>query len=77
MRAILTLSLPADLLAGLKKRAVSAGMNVSAYVRRMVKHEENLMSEDELLARCKRAEKNYREGKVYVNRSFDDFLKKR
>lgn len=75
MRAILTLSLPADLLAGLKKRAISAGMSVSAYVRRIVEHESHLITEGELLARWKRARKNYRAGKVHVFNATDDFCK--
>lgn len=73
MRAILTLSLPADLLAGLKKRAISAGMSVSAYVRRIVEHESHLITEDALLARWKRARKNYRAGKVHIFDAADNF----
>ena len=76
MRSILTLSLPADLLADLKRKARSAGVGVSAYIRKMLEHEQHLVTEDELLARWKRARKNYREGKVHVLHGSDDFRKK-
>lgn len=76
MRAILTLSLPAEMLASLKQKAKRAGMSVSGYVRRLVAHESYLITEDEVLTRWKQAKKNYHEGKVYVNKSFNDFMKK-
>lgn len=68
MRAILTLSLPAEMLESLKQKARRAGTSVSGYVRRIVAHEENIISEDELFMACKEAEHEYRKGKTRVLR---------
>ncbi len=70
MRSILTVSLPPDKLAALKKRAKKRGVSVSYYVRMVLEHEGAIISEEQLLASCKEAEKEYREGKTRVLRSF-------
>ena len=74
MRSILTLSVPPKMLKSLKRKAKRKGVSVSYYVRVVLEHEENIISEKELLARCKEAEKNYREGKTKVLRSLTDLL---
>lgn len=73
MRSILTLSLPPDVLASLKRKAKHAGTSVSAYVRRLVVHEEHLISEEELLQKSKKALREYRKGNYKVLKSFEDF----
>ncbi|MBI2635958.1 hypothetical protein HYW84_01395 [Candidatus Peregrinibacteria bacterium] len=75
MRSILTLSLPPSRIAALKKKAKKRGVTVSYYVRMVLEHESEIISEKELLARCKRAEKNYREGNVCTG-SLLQFMKK-
>jgi len=75
MRSILTISLPPNKLAALKKKAKKRGVSVSYYVRMILDHENDIISEEELLARCKRAEKNYREGKVHTG-SLVQFMQK-
>ncbi len=75
MRSILTLSLPADVLMRLKEKARLAGMSVSAYVRRVLAYEEQLITEDELLERSRDAQKNYKKGKVKTLKNVDDLDK--
>jgi hypothetical protein len=72
MRSILTISLPPAQLAALKKKAKKRGVSVSYYVRMIVEHEESIISEEELVRRCKEAEKEYRQGRTRVLRSFKD-----
>lgn len=73
MRSILTLSLPADMMASLKKKAGKAGMSVSAYVRRIIIfEEEGLISEDDLQQRAHEAKKSYDGGNVKELQSFKD-----
>ena len=72
MRAILTLSLPADMLASLKRKAERAGTSVSNYVRQLLDHEKTIIRQKDLLRACKEAEKEYRQGGTRVLRSFED-----
>lgn len=72
MRKVLSLSLRPETIASLKKKAKRKGVTVSYYVRMVLEHEENIISEDELLEMCKRAEKEYREGRTRVLRSFKE-----
>lgn len=74
MRSLLTISLPPDRVAALKKKAKKRGVSVSYYVRMVLEHEESIISEEQLIARCKEAEKNYREGKTKVLRSLTDLM---
>ena len=66
MRSILTLSMPADMLKKLKNKAKKKGVSVSYYVRMVIEHEENIISEEDLLKYCKEADEEYRTGKTRV-----------
>jgi hypothetical protein len=74
MRSILSLSLPAETIADLSRKAKKMGLSVSAYVRRLLEHEELLISEEELAQRAAQAHENYVAGKVEELSSFDDLL---
>ena len=72
MRPLLTISLTPDIIASLKRRAKKAGITVSDYLRRILTHESNLITEEELLQRSHEAMRNYRAGKVKVLKSDED-----
>ena len=72
MRSILSLSLPAEMLADIRRQAKHAGMSISAYAQRVFRWHSHLITEDELLKRSKEATKNYRRGKYKVLKSSDD-----
>lgn len=74
MRSILTISLPAGKKALLMKRARKAGKTVSGYILSIIELEQQLISEDELLAICERGEKEHREGKTKLLKSLKDLM---
>jgi predicted DNA-binding protein len=74
MRSILTISLPAGKKALLTKRAKKAGKTVSGYILSIIELEEQLISEDDLLAMAVRAEKDYRAGKTKILKSLNELM---
>lgn len=65
MRSILTLSLPAGEVPLLKKRAKSRGFaSLSEYIRFLIGIDEDLISQEEILAAAGRAEKDYQAGRL-------------
>ena len=72
MRSILTISLSPSQLASLKKRAKKRKVSVSYYVRMVLDHESDIISEEDLLAYCKEAEEDYRKGRTYVLKDIKD-----
>ena len=75
MRSVRTFSLQPEILASLQKLAKQAGMNISKYISQLIEREEHLISEDELLQRCKEAEENYRNGDYVVLKNAKDIKK--
>ena len=79
MRNVVSVSLPSDALGYLNKRTSETGLSTSAYMLRLLKHDEKLISEEELLEMCKQAEEEYRKGNCITLRTDDDidaFFKK-
>ncbi|NOS67517.1 MAG: ribbon-helix-helix protein, CopG family [Candidatus Peribacteraceae bacterium] len=72
MRSLVTISLPPSQLASLKKKAKKRKVSVSYYVRMVLEHENEIISEEQLLAYCKEAEQDYRKGRTYVLKDFKD-----
>ena len=72
MRSILSISLPADLLALIRKKAQKAGLSMSAYVRRLIENEDLLISEEEILEMAKEAQADYKAGRYKVWKNHDD-----
>ncbi len=64
MRAVLSISIPPEKLAALKKKAQLANMTISAYILQRVDEEEHLINEDELLFYAKEARKDFLSGKT-------------
>ncbi len=73
-RAILNISVPEAVKKDIVRRAKKSKSTLSAYILRAVELERNLISEDELLKRAKRAMKEYRAGKTKVLRSLEDLM---
>ena len=76
MRQALSLSLPAVEVQHLKRTVQRRGFSsVSAYIRQLVKDDEDIISEEKLVKRAAAAERNYRAGRVVRARSIADLLK--
>lgn len=74
MRSILTISLPQKDKEDLLRRAKKAGKTVSAYIKSIIDLEQNMISEDELLAMSKTAMKEYKSGKTKTLTSLKDLM---
>lgn len=73
MREIITISLPAKTRQMLKKRLKKRGFKgASEYVRYLLEQDEDVISQDELLVMAKKAEKDYKDGKLKSYRSLAD-----
>lgn len=77
MRSVLAISVPAPQKEAIEKRAKKARKTVSAYVIDALNIMEQMISEDELAAMAKTAEKNYKKGKTRELKSLADLIKKR
>jgi len=75
MRQVLSISLPATEVKQLKRRAKARGYtSVSSYVHELLKADTHLISEAELLAAVKEAQKEYDEGRCVTANSIADLL---
>jgi len=75
MRTVLSLSLDNKIITKIKKQSSRFGFNsVSEYIRRLIESYDDIISEDELLAYAKQAEKEYRQGKTTKANSLADLL---
>jgi len=75
MRHIVSLSLPTKAAQDAKKRAKKRGFkSVSAYFQFLLKEDEGLISEKELLESIERGRKEYRQGKTIKARSLADLV---
>lgn len=75
MRSILSLSLPQEQRKELESRAKKANKTLSAYVLDALAIMKELISEEELLAMAKEAEKDYKKGKTKKLESLADLMK--
>lgn len=64
MRAILTLSLPPEEKKIIERRAKQSCKTVSAYILSVVKLEQRLIQEDELVVMAREAERDYAKGTI-------------
>jgi len=75
MREILTLSLPKSTTKMIKKRVEERGFStVSGYIQYLLETDDELISAEELLKMVKKAEKDYKKGKVYKLKSLADLM---
>ncbi len=74
MRQVLSISVSPEEKKRILARAKKSGRNVSAYILYALEIENDLISEDELLARCKRARENYRNGDTKELSSLADLM---
>ena len=75
MRQVLSLSLPASDIKGIKHLAQKRGYeSVSAYIKELLRADENLISETELLKTVHQARREYRAGKSIKAKSIADLL---
>lgn len=75
MRSILSVSLPAEKKKDIEARAKKANKTMSSYIMYVVELEKNLISEDELITKAKKAEKDYKTGKTKELSSLADLMK--
>lgn len=76
MRSVINISLPEDKAKVIKDRAKKAGFaSVSGYVRSLLALDEELISEEELLAMSRQADKEYKSGKLIKAKSLASFIK--
>lgn len=76
MRSVINISLPEDEAKVIKDRAKKAGFDsVSGYVRSLLALDEELISEEELLAMSRQADKEYKSGKIIKAKSLASLLK--
>lgn len=75
MRTILSVSLPAEKKKEIEKRAKQSKKTISAYIIQIVELEKSLISEDELIAKAQKAEKDYKAGKTQKLISLSDLMK--
>lgn len=77
MRKILNISLPEKTATTAKKTAKKAGFSsVSSYVRFLLDEHSELITVDELLAMSKRADKEYKSGRMKSYKSLSELIKK-
>lgn len=74
MRQVLSISVSPEEKKRILARAKKSGRNVSAYILYALEVENDLISEDELLARCKRARINYKDGDTKELSSLADLM---
>lgn len=75
MRQVLSLSLPTTDIRQIKTFAKKRGYSsVSSYVKYLLKADEDLISETELLKMVRKADKEYQAGKSIKARSIADLL---
>jgi hypothetical protein len=75
MRHVLSVSMPGEMVSHITKKAKKLGLSISAYMQRLVMHDELLISEDELLEDIRITERERRAGKLHLLRSIDDLDK--
>jgi len=75
MRSILNISLPPEKRKLIEERARKTHQSVSAYILYATELEQDLIQEDEILARAKKAEKDYQQGKTKKLKSLADLMK--
>ena len=75
MREILTLSLPPKTKQTIKKRSKMQGFSsISSYIQYLIKQDDDLISEDELINEAKKAKKEYKFGKLKELKSSNDLM---
>lgn len=75
MREILTLSLPPQTKQLIKKKSKMKGFSsVSSYIQYLIKQEDDLISEEELIAEAKKAKREYKSGKLKELKSLNDLM---
>ncbi|MSR85178.1 hypothetical protein EXS71_01940 [Candidatus Uhrbacteria bacterium] len=75
MRQVLSISLPATEVRRIRTIAKRQGhRSMSAYVHHLLKTDQDIMSDTELLKRVREARKEYRAGKAIKARSMADLL---
>jgi len=75
MRKILSLSLPEKTVKSIKRRAQKRGFrSVSAYFQFLLQEDEDLISEEELLAAVEEGRKEYEKGKTIKAKSLADLV---
>ena len=73
MRSIITVSLPKNVAGTLKKRAKTFGFaSLSEYFRYLVSLDDGLITQDELLAASREAEREYKAGRLERRASLAD-----
>jgi len=73
MRQVLSISLPAEIIEEIKEKTLKRGFDsVSAYIKTLVKQDEDLISAEELLKSAEEAKKEYQEGKIIRANSLMD-----
>lgn len=74
MRSILSISLPAEKKKELEKRAKQSNKTVSGYIVQILELEKSLISEDEIIAKAQKAEKDYKTGKTKKLTGLSDLM---
>ncbi|MEA3398484.1 MAG: hypothetical protein U9R06_01940 [Patescibacteria group bacterium] len=75
MREILTLSLPAQAKNLIKKRAKNKGFaSVSGYIKYLIKLDDDLISEEELMNSVREARRGYKQGNLKQLKSLKDLV---
>ena len=75
MRQILSISMPADMVKEVKNRVKKRGFDsISNYIKTLIKEDEDLISEDELLASVKKARRDYKQGKLKTLKTLKDLM---
>jgi len=75
MRQVLSLSLPPKVMLEVKSLSKKRGfVSVSGYVQNLIEMDKDLISEETLLRSLKRAQKEYRQGKVVKAKSLADLV---
>ncbi len=72
MRSVLSLSLPADIVASIQAKAKKLGISVSSMMKQVWELQSTLISDDELLEDCRIADREKKAGTLKRLRSFDD-----
>ena len=75
MRDVLTLSIPNKTKELIKKKAQKSGFaNVSHYIQFLIRQDDEVISEEELLKSVKEAQKEYDAGIAIKAKSMSDFI---